>query len=130
MLTSSIFLKFQKPNYCHNPCKNQLSSLMRDVGIQGNQQVDSAAKAALNSPMSYFKILYTDFQYHIFKLIHIIWQSIWNKLVDLKPILGECVSCCCPLMVEHIVVQCLHLATNRNHFYSSINAQLLQVCIF
>ena len=64
------------------------------VGIRGNDQADSAAKAALTLNVSPFKLPFTDFKGHINSFLKSNWQSSWdaavtNKLHPVKPVLGE-----------------------------------------
>ena len=64
------------------------------VGIRGNDQADSAAKAALTLNVSPFKLPFTDFKGHINSFLKSNWQSSWdaavtNKLHSVKPVLGE-----------------------------------------
>ena len=64
------------------------------VGIRGNDQADSAAKAALNLDISPSKLPYTDFKGLINESLKSSWQSAWdaaitNKLHSVKPVLGE-----------------------------------------
>ena len=60
----------------------------------GNDQADSAAKAALNLGISPSKLPYTDFKGLINESLKSSWQSAWdtaitNKLHSVKPVLGE-----------------------------------------
>ena len=63
--------------------------------ISGNEQVDRAARSALRMiPEKKFKILYTDLKIKINKYIQQQRQHRWsnnkyNKLLEIKPILGE-----------------------------------------
>ena len=64
------------------------------VGIKGNDRADAAAKAALQLPITNYKVPYTDNRMYINRYIFTRWQNAWNnavlnKLHEVKPILGE-----------------------------------------
>ena len=63
------------------------------VGIKGNERADSAAKQALDLPITECCIPYTDLRQHIYTYVKSIWQASWstltfNKLYAIQPDLG------------------------------------------
>ena len=64
------------------------------IGIQGNEMVDKQAKTSLSLEPTSFKISYSNFKPSINKYILEEWQTSWNnsignKLLDIKPTIGE-----------------------------------------
>ena len=64
------------------------------IGIQGNETVDKQAKTSLSLEPTSFRILFSNFKPSINKYILEEWQTSWNnsignKLLDIKPIIGE-----------------------------------------
>ena len=64
------------------------------IGIQGNEAVDKQAKTSLSLAPTSFKIPFSNFKPSINKYILEEWQTSWNnsignKLLDIKPIIGE-----------------------------------------
>ncbi len=64
------------------------------VGIDGNERVDAAAKAALAKEITYMKLPYTDVRQYIGKYVMGLWQLDWdqevnNKLHFIKPNIGD-----------------------------------------
>ena len=64
------------------------------IGIQGNEMVDQQAKASLSLEPASFKIPFSNFKPSINKYILEEWQTLWNnsignKLLDIKPTIGE-----------------------------------------
>ena len=64
------------------------------IGIQGNEMVDKQAKTSLSLEPTSFKIPFSNFKPSINKYILEEWQTSWNnsignKLLDIKPTIGE-----------------------------------------
>ena len=64
------------------------------IGIQGNEMVDKQAKTSLSLEPTSFKISFSNFKPSINKYILEEWQTSWNnsignKLLDIKPTIGE-----------------------------------------
>ena len=64
------------------------------IGIQGNEMVDQQAKTLLSLEPTSFKIPFSNFKPSINKYILEEWQTLWNnsignKLLDIKPTIGE-----------------------------------------
>ena len=66
------------------------------VGISGNEEADKAAKDALSLDILPFKVPFEDFKPLINNFVQNVWQKSWsdssnqnNKLVNIKPSLGE-----------------------------------------
>ena len=64
------------------------------VGIQGNEDADTVAKAGLNEPLGDVRVPYTDVTPIVNRSVRRVWQTNWNdqvgnKLREVKPILGE-----------------------------------------
>ena len=64
------------------------------IGIQGNETVDKQDKTSLSLEPTSFKIPFSNFKPSINKYILEEWQTSWNnsignKLLDIKPIIGE-----------------------------------------
>ena len=83
VILSSIHAESNKVIFCWVPSH---------VCIAGNEQADSAAKAALSGRMSHNPIPHTDFKFDINK--YDLWQGCWNeayenKLQPFKPIIGN-----------------------------------------
>ena len=65
-----------------------------NIGIQGNEMVDKQAKTSLSLEPTSFKISFSTFKPSINKYILEEWQISWNnsignKLLDIKPTIGE-----------------------------------------
>ena len=63
------------------------------IGIKGNENVDRAAKAALNLEVEDLSLPYSDFRPYICKYIRSQWQLFWdtqtgNKLHEIHPKIG------------------------------------------
>ena len=68
--------------------------LLANKGIQGNETVDKQAKTSLSLEPTSFKIPFSNFMPSINKYILEEWQTSWNnsignKLLDIKPTIGE-----------------------------------------
>ena len=64
------------------------------IGILGNEMVDQQAKTSLSLEPTSFKIPFSNFKPSINKYILDEWQTSWNnsignKLLDIKPTIGE-----------------------------------------
>ena len=64
------------------------------IGIQGNEMVDKQTKTSLSLEPTSFKISFSNFKPSINKYILEEWQTLWNnsignKLLDIKPTIGE-----------------------------------------
>ena len=64
------------------------------IGIKGNELADRAAKTALEKAPDFFLLPHSDFKCYTTKYIYEKWQVHWsslynNKLLEIKPILGE-----------------------------------------
>ena len=64
------------------------------IGIQGNETVDKQAKTSLSLDTTSLKIPFSNFKPSINKYILEEWQTSWNnsignKLLDIKPTIGE-----------------------------------------
>ena len=82
---------------CHELLSNKeivLCWIPSHIGIQGNEMVDKQAKTSLSSEPTYFKIPFSNFKPSINKYILDQWQTSWNtsignKLLEIKPTIGE-----------------------------------------
>ena len=82
MIQKNVFLKFHNKDI---------------ICIGGNENVDSAAKCALELPHAKAGVPYTNFKHCIIQYILSTWQDHWNgavvnKLHFVKPVLGDSYS--------------------------------------
>ena len=93
------------------------------IGIQGNEMVDKQAKASLSLEPTSFKIPFSNFKPSINKYILEEWQTSWNnsignKLLDIKPTIGEYQSVVRNIRREEAVLARLRLGHTRvTHSY-------------
>ena len=82
---------------CHEPLANQeivLCWIPSHVGIQRNEMVDQQAKTLLSLEPTSFKIPFSNFKRSIKRYVLNQWQTSWNnsivnKLLEIKPTIGE-----------------------------------------
>ena len=79
------------------------------IGIQGNEMVDKQAKTSLSLEPTSFKISFSNFKPSINKYILEEWQTSWNnsignKLLDIKPTIGEYQSVVRNIRKEEVVL--------------------------
>ena len=82
------------------------------IGIQGNEMVDKQAKASLSLEPTSFKISFSNFNPSINKYSFEEWQTSWNnsignKLLDIKPTIGEYQSFVRNIRKEELARLCL-----------------------
>ena len=93
------------------------------IGIQGNEMVDKQAKTSLSLEPTSFKIPFSNFKPSINKYILEEWQTSWNnsignKLLDIKPTIGEYQSVVRNIRREEVVLARLCLGHTRvTHSY-------------
>ena len=93
------------------------------IGIQGNEMVDKQAKTSLSLEPTSFKIPFSNFKPSINKYILEEWQTSWNnsignKLLDIKPTIGEYQSVVRNIRREEVVLARLRLGHARvTHSY-------------
>ena len=93
------------------------------IGIQGNEMVDKQAKTSLSLEPTSFKIPFSNFKPSINKYILQEWQTSWNnsignKLLDIKPTIGEYQSVVRNIRREEVVLARLRLGHTRvTHSY-------------
>ena len=93
------------------------------IGIQGNEMVDKQAKSSLSLEPTSFKIPFSNFKPSINKYILEEWQTSWNnsignKLLDIKPTIGEYQSVVRNIRREEVVLARLRLGHTRvTHSY-------------
>ena len=93
------------------------------IGIQGNEMVDKQAKTSLSLEPTSFKIPFSNFKPSINKYILEEWQTSWNnsignKLLDIKPTIGEYQSVVRNFRREEVVLARLRLGHTRvTHSY-------------
>ena len=85
------------------------------IGIQGNEMVDKQAKTLLSLEPTSFKISFSNFKPSINKDIFDQWQTSWNnsignKLLDIKPTIGEYQSVVPNIRKEEVVLARLRLS--------------------
>ena len=102
------------------------------IGIQGNEMVDKQAKTSLSLEPTSFKIPFSNFKPSINKYILEEWQTTWNnsignKLLDIKPTIGEYQSVVRNIRREEVVLARLRLGHTRvTHSYLLQGEQLPQ----
>ena len=79
------------------------------IGIQGNEMLDKQAKTSLSLEPTSFKIPFSNFKQSINKYILEKWQTSWNnsignKLLDIKPTIGEYQSVVPNIRREEVVL--------------------------
>ena len=111
---------------CHELLANKeivLCWISSHIGIQGNEMVDQQAKSSLSLEPTSFKIPFSNFKPSINKYIFEEWQtslnnSIENKLLDIKPTIGEHQSVVRTIRKEEVVLARLRLGHTRvTHSY-------------
>ena len=88
------------------------------IGIQGNEMVDRQAKLSLSLEPTSFKIPFSNFKPSINKYILDQWQTSWNKsignkLLEIKPTIGEHQSVVRNIRKEEVALARLHLGHTR-----------------
>ena len=107
----------------HHTSKIALCWIPSHIGIQGNEMVDKQAKTSLSLEPTSFKILFSNFKPSINKYILEEWQTSWNnsignKLLDIKPTIGEYQSVVRNIRREEVVLARLRLGHTRvTHSY-------------
>ena len=111
---------------CHELLANKeivLCWIPSHIGIQGNQMVDKQAKTSLSLEPTSFKISFSNFKPSINKYILDQWQTSWNnsignKLLEIKPTIGEHESVVRSIRKEEVVLARLRLGRTRvTHSY-------------
>ena len=88
------------------------------IGIQGNEMVDKQAKTSLSLEPTSFEIPFSNFKPSINKYILEEWQTSWNnsignKLLDIKPTIGEYQSVVRNIRREEVILARLRLGHTR-----------------
>ena len=88
------------------------------IGIQGNEMVDKQANTSLSLEPTSFKISFSNFKPSINTNILEEWQTSWNnsignKLLDIKPTVGEYQSVVRNIRKEEVVLAGLRLGHTR-----------------
>ena len=99
------------------------------IGIQGNEMVDKQAKTSLLLEPTSFKIPFSNFKPSINKYILVEWQTSWNnsisnKLLDIKPTIGEYQSVFPNIRREEVVLArlCLgHTRVTNQHIVAALH---------
>ena len=111
---------------CHELLANKeiaLCWIPSHIGIQGNEMVDKQAKTSLSLEPTSFKIPFSNFKPSINKYILDQWQTSWNnnignKLLEIKPTIGEHQSVFRNIRKEEVVLTRIHLGHTRvTHSY-------------
>ena len=111
---------------CHELLANKeivLCWIPSHIGIQGNEMVDKQAKTSLSLEPTSFKIPFSNFKPSINKYILEEWQTSWNnsignKLLDIKPTIGEYQSVVRNIRREEVVLARIRLGHTRvTHSY-------------
>ena len=110
----------------HLSCANKtihLCWILSHIGIHGNEAADMAAKESLDQDITASQVPYTDLKSHINFFISSKWQERWsschaNKLLQIKPTLGEWPPGCRRSRKEEVVVSRLRIShTYFSHSY-------------
>ena len=105
------------------------------IGIQRNEMVDKQAKTSLSLEPISFKIPFSNFKPSINKYIFEEWQTSWNnsignKLLDIKPTIGEYQSVVRNIRKEEVILDRLRLGHTRvTHSYLLQGGEQPQ-CVF
>ena len=111
---------------CHELLANKeivLCWIPSHIGIQGNEMLDQQAKSSLSLVPTYYKIPFSNFKSSINKCILEEWQTSWNnsignKLLDIKPTIGEYQSVVQNIRKEEVILARLSLRHTRvTHSY-------------
>ena len=111
---------------CHELLANKeivLCCVPSHIGIQGNEMVDQQAKPSLSLEPTSFKIPFSNFKPSINKYILNQWQTSWNnsignKILEIKPTIGEYQSVVRNIRKEEVVLARLRLGHTRvTHSY-------------
>ena len=97
---------------CHELLANKeivLYWILSHIGILGNEMVNQQAKTPLSLEPTYFKIPFSYFKPSIIKYILAEWQMSWNnsignKLLEIKPTIGEYQSIVRNIRKEEVVL--------------------------
>ena len=103
-------------------------------GIQGNEMVDKQAKTSLSLEPTSFKIPSSNFKPSINKYILEEWQTSWNnsignKVLDIKPTIGEYQSVSRNIRREEVVLARLHLGHTRVTHSYLLQGEELPQCV-
>ena len=98
--------------------ENVLCWIPSHIGIQGNEMVDRQTKLSLSLEPTSFKIPFSNFKPSINKYILDQWQTSWNnsignKLLEIKPTIGEHQSVVRNIRKEEVALARLHLGHTR-----------------
>ena len=104
------------------------------IGIQGNEMIDKQAKTSLSLEPTSFKIPFSNFKPSINKYISEEWQSSWNnsigdKLLDVKPTIGEYQSVVRNIRREEVVLDRLRLGHTRVTHSYLLQGEELPQCV-
>jgi hypothetical protein len=82
------------------------------IGIHGNTKADSAAKQALQLPITDFKIRYTGLKASIREYVKYLWQTDWNEIINNKlhginPIVSETQNVILKRQDEVVIARCI-----------------------
>ena len=99
------------------------------IGINGNKMVDQQAKTSLLLEPTSFKIPFSNFKSSINRYILDHWQTSWNnsignKLLEIKPKIGEHQSVVRNIRIEEVVLARLPLVIqeSRIHTYYKVKS--------
>ena len=104
------------------------------IGIQGNEMVDKQAKTSLSLEPTSFEIPFSNFKPSINKYILEEWQTSWNnsignKLLDIKPTIGEYQSVVRNIRREEVVLARLRLGHTRVTHSYLLQGEELPQCV-
>ena len=117
---------------CHELLANKeilLCWIPSHIGYLGNEMVDQQAKTPLLLEPTSFKIPFSNFKHTINKHVLDQWQTSWNncignKLLEIKPTIGEHQSIVRNIRKKEIVLARLHLCHTRvTHSYLLIGEE-------